>query len=298
MIILTVGIPGSGKSTWAKEYIKDRPETIRVCRDELRLMLGGKAMLDNKGERLVTKLVEHAIANKGNKNIIVDQTNCNLKYLKQLVNFASSFDIVYFEVFNVSTEEAIKRDSNRENPVGEEIINRMYKGFLEVYEEYTLFDPPQIMKKGYSPPALISNIQNDRPKAVIFDIDGTLAHSNGKRGFFEWNKVGLDDVDHKVRNALLNYQQCNYKIIIMSGRDGICREETEGWLRENYITYDGLFMRQVNDMRKDSIIKEELYRQHVEPFYNVEAVFDDRNQVVNKWREMGLKCFQVAEGDF
>lgn len=295
---MTVGIPGSGKSTWAKEYVKSRPETVRVCRDELRLMLGGAAMLDSKGERLVTKLVEHAIANKGRKNIIVDQTNCNLKYLNKLIDFASSFDSIHFEPFLVDLNVAIKRDANRVvGHVGEAVIKRMYENLQEVIVKYN-FDN-LIYKKSFkdiisTPPAP----KEDRPKAVIFDIDGTLAHCNGKRGFFEWNKVGLDDVDHRVRNALLNYQQCRYNIIIMSGRDGICREETEEWLKENYITYDCLFMRQVNDMRKDSVIKEELYREHVEPFYNVEVIFDDRNCVVNRWREMGLKCFQVAEGDF
>ena len=75
MILLTVGIPASGKSTWARNYVRENPDTIRVCRDDLRLMIGGAQMLDAKGEKLVTKLVEHTIANRGKKDVIVDQTN-------------------------------------------------------------------------------------------------------------------------------------------------------------------------------------------------------------------------------
>ena len=42
----------------------------------------------------------------------------------------------------------------------------------------------------------------------------------------------------------------------------------------------------------------ELYEQHVKDHYDVLCVFDDRNQVVDMWREIGLKCLQVQPGDF
>lgn len=299
MIYLTVGIPASGKSTWAKQYVCDNYEdTIRVCRDDLRLMLGGTQMLDSKGEKLVTKLVEHTIANKGKKNLVVDQTNCNPKYLDKLIDFAFSFDTVKLVPFNIDLDLAIERDSARvKGRVGREVIERMYKGFCDVCAEWDFEE--LIYKREYK--ALLNNervIADNLPKAVIFDIDGTIAHNENRRSPFEWNKVGMDSVDPIVRNALFNYQQCGYKIVLLSGRDSICREETEEWLQKYYITYDDLFMRAVNDNRSDSIIKEELYKGFVATKYKVEVIFDDRNKVVSHWRSMGLKCFQVAEGDF
>ena len=48
----------------------------------------------------------------------------------------------------------------------------------------------------------------------------------------------------------------------------------------------------------DKIVKECLYRTHVEPRFNVKFVLDDRNRVVDMWRSLGLKCLQVAEGNF
>ena len=85
------------------------------------------------------------------------------------------------------------------------------------------------------------------------------------------------------------------KIILLSGRQEKDREVTEAWLEENRIPYNVLFMRPTNDGRKDSIVKEEIYRREIEGHYNVRFVLDDRQQVVDMWRSLGLKCFQVAE---
>lgn len=132
--------------------------------------------------------------------------------------------------------------------------------------------------------------------AIIVDIDGTLAHMNGRKPY-EWSKVGTDIVDETIKSliSLINHK---YKIILLSGRDGVCRPETEQWLKVNNVYYDELFMRDVNDNRKDSIIKLELFNNHIKDNYDIQFVLDDRNQVVEMWRSIGLKCFQVAKGDF
>jgi hypothetical protein len=57
-------------------------------------------------------------------------------------------------------------------------------------------------------------------------------------------------------------------------------------------------MRRAGDRRKDWVVKSELYREHIEPRYDVLLVLDDRDQVVRAWRGLGLTVFQVAEGDF
>jgi hypothetical protein len=57
-------------------------------------------------------------------------------------------------------------------------------------------------------------------------------------------------------------------------------------------------MRKTSDMRKDAVVKEEIYNENILDKYNVLLVLDDRNQVVDFWRSKGLTCFQVAPGDF
>ena len=76
------------------------------------------------------------------------------------------------------------------------------------------------------------------------------------------------------------------------------RPQTEAWLKEHKIEYIALHMRQADDNRKDSIVKSEIYETFINGYYNVSFVLDDRNQVVEMWREKGLTCLQVAEGDF
>jgi len=84
----------------------------------------------------------------------------------------------------------------------------------------------------------------------------------------------------------------------MSGRSDECRNETYQWLRENDVPFDELYMRAADDKRQDWKVKYDLFNEHVRGKYNVVGVFDDRDQVVKLWREMGLTCFQVAPGLF
>ncbi len=134
-------------------------------------------------------------------------------------------------------------------------------------------------------------------QAIICDIDGTIA-IKGDRSPYDWKRVGIDTVNMPVYDVLEAMRNDHKAILMLSGRDSICRPETENWLKEYSISYDGLFMRSEGDNRKDLIIKKELYENNIKNKYDVLFVLDDRNQVVKMWREEGLTCFQVAEGDF
>lgn len=137
------------------------------------------------------------------------------------------------------------------------------------------------------------------PPAWLVDIDGTLAHM-GDRSPYQWHRVGEDTVSPAVEAAVRAFAAApdGFAIVLLSGRDGICRPETEEWLARHDIPYDELYMRAPGDNRKDSIVKAELFDAHTRHRYRVVAVLDDRDQVVRMWRRMGLVCFQVAEGDF
>ncbi len=150
------------------------------------------------------------------------------------------------------------------------------------------------MNPKYTPPVWDSNL----PDAIICDIDGTLAHNVSGRSPYDWKRVGEDALDHIIQNILSIYCDANYEIILLSGRDEVCRPETEEWLKKHIIGYDFLYMRPKGNNEKDSIIKERIYREHIEGKYNVLFVLDDRKQVVDMWRSLGLKCLQVQPGDF
>jgi hypothetical protein len=141
------------------------------------------------------------------------------------------------------------------------------------------------------------------PRAVLFDVDGTLALRNetdpNVRHFAAWDRVGEDLPNGPVIElARLVAESGRYKLIVMSGRDEVCRWQTEMWLTAQGVTFDDLHMRPHKDNRPDDVVKEELYRKHIEGRYEVAWVVDDRLRVVRKWRELGLTCFAVAEGNF
>lgn len=146
-----------------------------------------------------------------------------------------------------------------------------------------------------------------KPKAIVVDVDGTVADMGkgqpGKRGPFDWDRVGEDQPIWSIINLVRMFRAAGYEAVFLSGRDEICAQETLNWLMKcgawgGFGGEGGLVMRPHKDNRPDEILKEELYAKHIEPRWNVQYVLDDRNKVVKMWRSLGLTCLQVADGDF
>jgi uncharacterized HAD superfamily protein len=143
----------------------------------------------------------------------------------------------------------------------------------------------------------VKEMTMNKPKAIIVDIDGTVAHKTD-RDIYDYEKALSDSSDAVIIEIVKALWLQNYKIIFITGRSDECIQVTREWLRLHCPPYIGLHMRQAKDFRKDAIVKKELYEQYVKDHYDVLCVFDDRNQVVDMWREIGLKCLQVQPGDF
>ena len=84
------------------------------------------------------------------------------------------------------------------------------------------------------------------------------------------------------------------ELVFVSGREAICRDTTEKWLCDNITNDFTLFMRQMRDCRKDTIVKREIYDVFLRN-KNIIAVFDDRPFVVDMWNDLGLTVFAVAD---
>jgi hypothetical protein len=127
-----------------------------------------------------------------------------------------------------------------------------------------------------------------KPKAIIVDVDGTIAHMHN-RGPFDWYKVGEDKFDEFVGGIVTDLHNQGYIIIFLSGRDDSCYNETMMWLDCHFeFPIYGLLMRGYKDYRKDNIVKKEIFFRDIAPFYNVHAVIDDRPQVVRMWHEIEI----------
>ncbi len=304
-VIICKGLPASGKSKWAKEQVaKSNCNIKRVNKDDLRSMLdSGKYSKGN--ESFILRLRDNIILNSlaEGKSVIVDDTNFFPKHEEQIREIVSDYNEglygndptmenkvqVEIKFFDVSPEECIIRDLKRPNLVGAKIIWDMYNKYLKPKIE-------EIEPMKQNP---------DLPHAVIIDLDGTLCIHNG-RSPFEYDKCDTDLVNRPVRKILSsimyewNVGGIKTNIIFLSGREDSCKEKTIKWLKETAgidINFD-LYMRKTGDSRKDCIVKREIFDAEIKDKYYVEFILDDRNQVVNMWRSMGLTCLQVADGDF
>ena len=141
----------------------------------------------------------------------------------------------------------------------------------------------------------------------LCDIDGTVADCQHRihfikekdwRGFFA--AVGGDSPIWPVIQTIKLLKAAGATIIMMSGRSDECLQETTMWLQRWEIPFDELYMRRAGDHRPDNIAKESMLARVGQKWdlNKVVAVFDDRQQVVDMYREKGLKVFQVAKGDF
>lgn len=136
-------------------------------------------------------------------------------------------------------------------------------------------------------------------KIILCDIDGTLA-LRGDRAPHDHDSSMEDAVNWPVVKACDAFHIASYGVVLISGREEQYRAVTEYWLGTHSILKyrQALIMRAANDNRPDDIVKRELYEQQIKPHFDVLLILDDRNKVVRMWRDLGLTCLQVQEGDF
>lgn len=151
-IILTRGIQGSGKSTWAKKWVEEDPEhRVRWNNDDFRRMLGPYWV--PKRENLVSVGMSDFIYNSMvlGYDIVIDNMNLNPKHwdsIRDLLNNLKNdafikvskrfYTLEFKDFFDVSLEECIERDSKRENPIGEKVITETYNRYKELIENSKL----------------------------------------------------------------------------------------------------------------------------------------------------------------
>jgi predicted kinase len=140
--------------------------------------------------------------------------------------------------------------------------------------------------------------------AVIFDIDGTLADiehrlhyvRNGKKNWDQFfAEMHLDGVVGPIKRLAQQLVGTDDHIVICTGRPEKYRGVTEYWLFQNDIPCDRLYMRPDNDTRPDHVIKRQILAGMREDGYEPYLVIDDRQSVVDMWREEGLTCLQAKQ---
>jgi putative polynucleotide kinase len=300
-IILTQGIQGSGKSTFAKKWVEEDPvHRVRWNNDDCRRMCGPYSVLER--ESFITS-TRHSFIHKAmidKKDIVIDDMNLNTRtteYYEKIVKAyndqnTDKYVLEYKQFFNISVDECILRDSMRPNPIGEKIIKSTYRK----YRDYII---------NQSVNNMYDNLVPNNPKlenAIICDIDATLSLNLKGRPFYgEGCAEGIaDDIVIEPIANILRTMSKNNKILIVTGREGTPEiiEATKNWLINNNIHYDSIYLRPVKDYSPGAECKKEIYNNYIKGKYNVSFVLEDNKKCVNMWRSEGLICLQPNDGNF
>lgn len=315
-LVITRGLPGSGKTTFARDWVAmHRADRARINRDDLRQMMDAGEFVKGETEQRILAVRNSAIEGllRRGISVVCDDTNLPNRVCRDLADLAArcKADFRIEDFTTVPLDTCIARDEMRKDKksLSDGIIAGMHMQYLRGHTLPLEFTPTPA--HWGNAPALYEP-DEELPLAFLCDIDGTVA-LKGDRSPFDETRVHKDRPNSRVIEVVENHIKLGYQPIFLSGRTMGCYSETWNWLADN-IRYDELnavndygvveklfrlIMRPIGDNRKDSIVKRELFDQHVRREYNVRFVLDDRDQVVKMWREeLGLSCLQVAPGNF
>lgn len=298
-LLLTKGLPGSGKSYEAEQLMKKSGNYVRVNKDLLRTMLHFDKFNhhnEDKTQDASKSLVKMFL--NGGTSVIVDDTNLNPKVVNAYKAIAKECNATFdwLDMTHVPVEVCIERDNIREKKVGKTVIQKMALQYLDMWKDH---------------------------KVIVSDMDGTLADCEHRREFShgekkDWNKffelAPQDtlrfDVSEDIHIARTVYEDeirtnkvngIKYRVghtlplIIVSARPERCRKDTEEWLDNYNISYDMLIMRQDNDSRDDTLVKAEIFDRYLSKL-NIIAWFDDRPKVIRTIRGKGVNVIDVGNG--
>lgn len=142
-------------------------------------------------------------------------------------------------------------------------------------------------------------------KVAVFDLDDTLADINHRLHFVqngnkEWDKFyaacPADGPKHDIIELARMCQDAGHQIIISSGRSENVRQQTEKWLDDHVVPYHKLLMRPNSCFTPDNALKKAWLDGGVfGPKENILFVVEDRDKMVQMWRQQGLTCLQVEQ---
>ncbi len=297
-LIMLKGLPRSGKSMWARDFVKKSGNWYRVNKDLLRTMLHDDKYTP-QNEKITMKaqmLIVRGLLESG-KNVLVDDTNLGDYHRERWSNLAKELK-ANFETkeFTASVDELVDRDLRATEQRGRHVIEKMALQY-----DYLTYEADEV---------------------VVCDIDGTIANCDHRRDFVrgegkkDWDGFfGAMDGDSLMMDTMkIITEKCRMhgkKLLFVSARPEKYREVTEAWLAKhdilpvrsieyaldsgNALSYEALLLRQDGDSRDDTIVKKQILDIYLTKQW-IDVVIDDRPAVIRMWRDNDLEVIDVGEG--
>ena len=331
LLILTHGLPASGKSTWAEKRVRESDgAVVRVNRDDLRTEIAGasyhRGAPNQKIEGRVTqeqhKRIKAGLAQ--DKTVISDDTNLNPRFMRQLATIAHAYNApVHNQYFDVPVDECKRRNRNRDRVVPDEILDRMAKdaytydgtqlkrwniseGMVTEMRDPSHPDEQYLAAFNATLPgaAGIKGIEgrDGRKLGITFDFDGTLCdtraisdlHMGRKKNFHAFHMSSLDaPTNEDVVRILHETRERGIGVIGLTARQSRYAQVTIDWVRKHCIELDALYMRSREDYRPDYTVKSEIIKDIENDGWDICHAVDDNPQVVRRWLELGVNITQV-----
>lgn len=294
-LYVTIGVPCSGKTTWAKEQ-----GLSMVSRDTERLSIFGEyRMGSTKEENTITKIVEYKVKQLLRVgDVILDNTHLKKKYLEDIIHTFKGCNIVFVPFDTPSESEFYDRNDRREREEGKYIPIEVYKKMVKQYKSLEI--PENIVGKYDKVDPRITNNTNLRVLEddwVGVDLDGTLALIKD-RNPYDGGACSTDELNGVVFDVISRYEN----VVIFSGRnsDNGGKEATEKWLEKHNVPYKELYMRKPGDSRPDTVVKEEMYNEAIlSKGRRLAFQIDDREHIVSLFRnKLNINVLQCFYGDF
>jgi predicted kinase len=304
-----VGLPASGKSTFAKSLVAENTDWVRINWDDLHK--ANPSMKHHDVRRLSHEQTKTAL--KEGKNVVVDNTNLNMKTVDEWACLGELTEAVFHidsSFVQVPLAECISRDAARNGDrIGRAPIERMalWAGLIDfpvdkklvlVDMDGTLADLSHRLHFINKPclSCLATGWTSDNKPLPCSDCHGRGSLKKDWDGFFS-NVIDDRPIDFVVRWVREIYADPDFIVNIVSGRpEDKAGLQTVQWLEDANVPYHHLFMRQRGDKRDDTIVKQEILDRL--PKRRIAFVIDDRQSVCDMWRANGLRTIQVAEGKF
>lgn len=295
-IIIVVGPPGCGKSIWATLYVESH-KAKRLNRDDFRISMQN-SMYTPYDEKIIKRIRNYAVENwlQAGYDVVIDDTNLTPDVFPEMQRIARRVGNTGVREHVIKIEREICWYNNTHRPKG--VVpapdwNKLWLLYTQFRKHDDYFAPPrQIQTQMW----LNEYHDSKLPHCVIVDLDETLAlHPHGRDPFDHSNIPGdlpnipLVDILHRSED----------EIIIVTGRSEISKEATEEWLAKHGIEYDHLYMRPIDQGDEhDFNIKNEIYEKHIHGKYFVTGVYEDRERIVELWRDLGLFVYHVNFGRY